>query len=36
MNDPQRIRDALEMARRAPYIAQGVEPPPPPAPVPAR
>jgi rhomboid protease GluP len=36
MNDPQRIREALEMARRAPYIAQGVEPPPPPAPVPAR
>ena len=36
MNDPQRIREALEMARRAPYIAQGVEPPSPPAPVPAR
>ena len=28
MNDPKRIRDALEMARRAPYIARGEEPPP--------
>ena len=36
MNDPARIRDALELARRAPYIARGEEPPPPPAPVPAR
>ena len=35
MNDPQRIREALEMARRAPYIARGMEPPPPP-PAPAR
>jgi rhomboid protease GluP len=31
MNDPERIREALEMARRAPYIARGIEPPPPPA-----
>jgi rhomboid protease GluP len=36
MNDPERIREALEMARRAPYIARGVEPPPPPAPAPPR
>jgi rhomboid protease GluP len=27
MNDPVRIREALEMARRAPYIARGMEPP---------
>ena len=31
LNDPERIREALEMARRAPYIARGVEPPPVPA-----
>lgn len=31
MNEPERIREALEMARRAPYIARGTEPPPPPA-----
>jgi rhomboid protease GluP len=36
MNDPKRIHEALELARRAPYIAQGVEPPPPPAQAPAR
>ena len=36
MNDPERIREALEMARRAPYIARGMEPPPPPAPASAR
>ena len=37
-NDPDRIREALDMARRAPYIARGVEPPavPVPAPAPAR
>lgn len=35
MNDPERIREALEMARQAPYIARDVEPPPPPPP-PAR
>jgi len=29
--DPKRIREALEMTRRAPYDARGVEPPPPPA-----
>ena len=28
LNDPERIREALEMARRAPYVARGVEPPP--------
>ena len=28
LNDPQRIHEALEMARRAPYEAQGIEPPP--------
>lgn len=27
MNNPERIREALEQARRAPYIARGVEPP---------
>ena len=31
LNDPERIREALEMARRAPYVARGVEPPPLPA-----
>jgi rhomboid protease GluP len=36
MNDPERIREALELARRAPYLAQGVEPPPPPAQAPVR
>lgn len=30
-NDPERIREALEMARRAPYLARGAEPPPAPA-----
>ena len=32
MNDPEGIREALEMARRAPYIARDMVPPPPPAP----
>ncbi len=27
-NDPDQIREALELARRAPYVARGVEPPP--------
>ena len=36
MNDPKRVQEALELARRAPYIARGEEPPPPPAQPPAR
>jgi rhomboid protease GluP len=35
-NDPERIREALELARRAPEIARGGEPARPPAPSPAR
>ena len=31
LNDEERIREALEMARRASYVARGVEPPPAPA-----
>lgn len=36
MNDPKRIREALEMARRAPYVARGIEPPATPSAVPPR